>query len=138
MSSSVKSDIISPGTIIKKRWRVLEKIGGGGFGEIYEATDLISSQKVAVKLESVSQQKQVLKMEVTVLRKLQNKPNICKFFGCGRDELYTFVVMSLQVSCTVNLLCLFFKMFLFYLNFQFFLMQIFRILLFLTKHFQCK
>lgn len=32
-------DLLVPGDIIKTRWKVLRKIGGGGFGEIYEAVD---------------------------------------------------------------------------------------------------
>lgn len=48
-----------------------KKIGGGGFGEIYEGVDLITKESVALKLESSQQAKQVLKMEVAVLKKLQ-------------------------------------------------------------------
>ncbi len=51
-------------------WR---KIGGGGFGEIYEALDLLTRENVALKVESAQQPKQVLKMEVAVLKKLQGK-----------------------------------------------------------------
>ena len=51
----------------------MQKIGGGGFGEIYEGTDLVTSESVALKLESAKQAKQVLKMEVAVLKKLQGK-----------------------------------------------------------------
>lgn len=48
------------------------KIGGGGFGEIYEAADLQNNgEPVAVKVESSKASKQVLKMEVAVLRRLQ-------------------------------------------------------------------
>lgn len=48
------------------------KIGGGGFGEIYEAHDLQNhNERVAVKVESSKATKQVLKMEVAVLRRLQ-------------------------------------------------------------------
>lgn len=49
----------------------LKKIGGGGFGEIYEAMDLLTRENVALKVESAQQPKQVLKMEVAVLKKLQ-------------------------------------------------------------------
>lgn len=49
----------------------VKKIGGGGFGEIYEGLDLVSKELVALKLESAKQAKQVLKMEVAVLKKLQ-------------------------------------------------------------------
>ncbi|KAA3671179.1 uncharacterized protein DEA37_0014944 [Paragonimus westermani] len=92
------TDLVSPGHIIKDRWRVLKKIGGGGFGEIYEAQEINCQEKVALKLESARQPKQVLKMEVAVLRKLQGKQHICKFLGCGRNDRYSYVVMSLQVS----------------------------------------
>ena len=53
------------------RWKVTKKIGGGGFGEIYEGIDLVTKEQVALKLESAKQPKQVLKMEVAVLKKLQ-------------------------------------------------------------------
>jgi len=49
----------------------VRKIGGGGFGEIYEGEDVTSSERIALKLESAKQPKQVLKMEVAVLKKLQ-------------------------------------------------------------------
>ncbi len=51
----------------------MKKVGGGGFGEIYEGLDLVSKESVALKLESAKQAKQVLKMEVAVLKKLQGK-----------------------------------------------------------------
>lgn len=54
----------------------MKKIGGGGFGEIYEATDLMTRVSVALKVESAQQPKQVLKMEVAVLKKLQGE---CKW-----------------------------------------------------------
>lgn len=51
----------------------VRKIGGGGFGEIYEGIDQVTKESVALKLESAKQAKQVLKMEVAVLKKLQGK-----------------------------------------------------------------
>ncbi|TNN22244.1 Tau-tubulin kinase 1 [Liparis tanakae] len=56
-----------------KRCKGLKKIGGGGFGEIYEALDLLTRENVALKVESAQQPKQVLKMEVAVLKKLQGE-----------------------------------------------------------------
>lgn len=55
----------------------MRKIGGGGFGEIYEGVDLVTRELVALKLESAKQPKQVLKMEVAVLKRLQG--NIASF-----------------------------------------------------------
>jgi len=60
----------------------VRKIGGGGFGEIYEGEDVTSHERVALKLESAKQPKQVLKMEVAVLKKLQGKVHNCCKFCC--------------------------------------------------------
>uniref|UniRef100_A0A8D3B2P8 non-specific serine/threonine protein kinase n=1 Tax=Scophthalmus maximus TaxID=52904 RepID=A0A8D3B2P8_SCOMX len=73
-----------------------KKIGGGGFGEIYEALDLLTRVSVALKVESAQQPKQVLKMEVAVLKKLQGKDHVCRFVGCGRNDRFNYVVMELQ------------------------------------------
>ncbi|XP_036383119.1 tau-tubulin kinase 1 isoform X2 [Megalops cyprinoides] len=89
-------DILPPNCMVKDRWKVLKKIGGGGFGEIYEALDLLTRENVALKVESAQQPKQVLKMEVAVLKKLQGKNHVCKFIGCGRNEKFNYVVMQLQ------------------------------------------
>ncbi|XP_052106929.1 uncharacterized protein LOC127739300 isoform X1 [Mytilus californianus] len=89
-------DLLIPGVVIKERWKVTKKIGGGGFGEIYEGIDLITKESVALKLESSQQAKQVLKMEVAVLKKLQGRDHVCRFIGCGRNDKYNYVVMTLQ------------------------------------------
>lgn len=52
-------DLLQPGHVVKERWKVVKKIGGGGFGEIYEGLDLVSKELVALKLESARQAKQV-------------------------------------------------------------------------------
>uniref|UniRef100_A0A8C7PSN2 Tau tubulin kinase 2b n=1 Tax=Oncorhynchus mykiss TaxID=8022 RepID=A0A8C7PSN2_ONCMY len=80
--------ILSQGTV--------KKIGGGGFGEIYEVLDQLSQVNVALKVESAQQPKQVLKMEVAVLKKLQGKDHVCRFVGCGRNDRFNYVVMELQ------------------------------------------
>ncbi|KAJ7344784.1 hypothetical protein JRQ81_000734 [Phrynocephalus forsythii] len=89
-------DILGVGVLVKERWKVVKKIGGGGFGEIYDAMDLLTRENVALKVESAQQPKQVLKMEVAVLKKLQGKDHVCKFVGCGRNDRFNYVVMQLQ------------------------------------------
>ncbi|XP_055005257.1 tau-tubulin kinase 2b [Boleophthalmus pectinirostris] len=74
----------------------IRKIGGGGFGEIYEVLDQLSQATVALKVESAQQPKQVLKMEEAVLKKLQGKDHVCRFVGCGRNDRFNYVVMELQ------------------------------------------
>ena len=36
-------------------------------------------------------------MEVAVLKALQGKEHVCRFIGCGRNERFNYVVMSLVV-----------------------------------------
>lgn len=95
---SSEADLLQPDHVIKERWKVLSKIGGGGFGQIYEAIDMVTKEQVALKLESTKQAKQVLKMEVTVLRRLQGKDHVCRFIGGGTTEHFNYVVMSLQAK----------------------------------------
>ncbi|XP_034431978.1 tau-tubulin kinase 2 isoform X2 [Hippoglossus hippoglossus] len=91
-----QADILTVLSLVKERWKVVKKIGGGGFGEIYEALDLLTRVSVALKVESAQQPKQVLKMEVAVLKKLQGKDHVCRFVGCGRNDRFNYVVMELQ------------------------------------------
>ncbi len=37
---------------IASRFKLIKRIGGGSFGEIYQAQDLLTHEKVAVKLVS--------------------------------------------------------------------------------------
>ncbi|XP_069370817.1 tau-tubulin kinase 2b isoform X2 [Paralichthys olivaceus] len=90
------TDILSVADVVRDRWKVARKIGGGGFGEIYEVVDQLSQATVALKVESAQQPKQVLKMEVAVLKKLQGKDHVCRFVGCGRNDRFNYVVMELQ------------------------------------------
>lgn len=46
MSSQASAeDLLQPGHIVKERWKVTKKIGGGGFGEIYEGIDLVTKEQ---------------------------------------------------------------------------------------------
>uniref|UniRef100_A0A8D3BTY9 Protein kinase domain-containing protein n=1 Tax=Scophthalmus maximus TaxID=52904 RepID=A0A8D3BTY9_SCOMX len=90
------TDILSVADVVRGRWKVARKIGGGGFGEIYEVSDQLSRATVALKVAPAQQPKQVLRMEVAVLKKLQGKDHVCHFVGCGRNDLFNYVVMELQ------------------------------------------
>ena len=59
-------------------------------GEIYRALDGNTKEIVAVKLESAKQAKQVLKMEVAVLKKLQGRDHVCQFIGLSVQEFRNY------------------------------------------------
>ncbi|XP_037101315.1 tau-tubulin kinase 2b [Syngnathus acus] len=89
-------DILSTADVVRERWRVVRKIGGGGFGEVYEVLDLVSQATLAMKVESATHPKPVQRTEAAVLRKLQGKDNVCRFVSAGRNERFNYVVMELQ------------------------------------------
>ena len=83
--------------LLKEKWHIIKKLGGGGFGEIYEGRIAETGDPCAIKVESNATPKQVLKMEAAVLRRLQNinVEHVCEFLGAGRTETVNYVVMSL-------------------------------------------
>ncbi|KAJ3100901.1 Tau-tubulin kinase 2 [Phlyctochytrium planicorne] len=62
----------------------METIGKGAFGEVYNALDLQTSETVAIKVETPLCKKPVLKLEISVLRKLQDSPYVCRHIAAGR------------------------------------------------------
>ncbi|KAL6046385.1 Tau-tubulin kinase Asator [Balamuthia mandrillaris] len=87
--------LINGSHIIKGRWKILRKIGQGAFGEIYSGRDIHTNKLVAIKVERVDSKKQVLKLEVAVLKKLQTCPWVVQFITCGRHNDYNYMVMEL-------------------------------------------
>eukprot|EP01112_Ceratiomyxa_fruticulosa_P016995 TRINITY_DN5216_c0_g2_i2.p1 TRINITY_DN5216_c0_g2~~TRINITY_DN5216_c0_g2_i2.p1 ORF type:complete len:522 (-),score=74.99 TRINITY_DN5216_c0_g2_i2:62-1627(-) len=93
--SKQSSESFSGSNLIKGRWKVLKKIGAGAFGEIYSAKNIITGEMVAIKVERTDSKKQVLKLEVAVLKKLQGCAQVCRFITCGRFNEYNYMVMEL-------------------------------------------
>ena len=52
--AAAAEDLLQSGHIVKERWKVTKKIGGGGFGEIYEGIDLVTKEQVSTYYECTS------------------------------------------------------------------------------------
>jgi len=87
--------MLSVGLVIKGKWKISRKIGQGAFGEIYQSKNVLTGEDVALKIEKVDTKKQVLKLEVAVLKKLQECPYVCRFITCGRYADYNYLAMEL-------------------------------------------
>eukprot|EP00164_Ancoracysta_twista_P006856 GFYU01009631.1.p1 GENE.GFYU01009631.1~~GFYU01009631.1.p1 ORF type:complete len:411 (-),score=77.49 GFYU01009631.1:196-1344(-) len=95
MSAQKEKDKILCGSdLVKERWQIMRSIGQGGFGEIYSAADIETGDAVAIKMERPDA-KSALKLEVSVLRRLQVLPQCARFLASGRWEGYNFLVMEL-------------------------------------------
>jgi serine/threonine protein kinase len=63
--------------LIKKKYKILEKIGEGKFGAVYKGKNIKSEEPVAIKLEHKSNAVKILRTETTILNYLYK--NGCKF-----------------------------------------------------------
>lgn len=84
--------------LLDGKWKFLQKLGTGNFGEVYEAVNVYSGGKVAVKIASAEQSKTLLGIEYEFYKYLNQSGRVrfvpyCNFYGlCGRG---TALVMDL-------------------------------------------
>ncbi|GAA3973811.1 protein kinase [Thermobifida alba] len=87
------------GVVLIDRYRLDERIGVGGMGEVWRATDILLSRPVAVKLlhmaqvsDPVSQQRFRTEAQITAAL---SHPNIAQVYDYGDQDGYSFLVMEL-------------------------------------------
>ncbi len=84
------------------RFRVLERLGGGGMGVVYSAYDPQLDRGVALKTVHVPRQSQELALrEAKALAKLSH-PNVVSVFDVGIEQGHVYIVMELVRGKTLR------------------------------------
>eukprot|EP00117_Sycon_ciliatum_P023846 scpid10302/ scgid5738/ Tau-tubulin kinase 1; Brain-derived tau kinase len=103
-----KEDLLHANDIVRSRWKIGKKLGGGGFGMVYEVLDMKYSSTAkasdsggthkelyyALKAESTQAKVQVLKVEVAVLKAVLGSHHFCQLKAFGQDLEVNYIVMT--------------------------------------------
>lgn len=94
------------GHVLKRRYRIEERLGRGGMGEVYKSWDTWRDYYVAIKVmrEDLSEDREFLyrfEQEAQALAQLAHR-NIVRFYGFERHELLAFIVMEYVEGTTLS------------------------------------
>jgi serine/threonine protein kinase len=81
--------------LINNKYKIIQKLGAGCFGEIYKGENIRTQEHVAIKVEAISNNLKLLKNESVIyqyLAGLQGVPNV-KWFG--KDTTNYYMVLNL-------------------------------------------
>lgn len=95
----IPASALKQGTMLSGRYEILEKIGEGGMGEVYRATDKNLDRPVAIKiltgaLAEDSERLARFEREAKLLAAL-NHTNIASIFGLEKSSGILFIVMEM-------------------------------------------
>ncbi|OCK78088.1 kinase-like protein [Lepidopterella palustris CBS 459.81] len=80
---------------VDNRYRLERRLGGGGFGVVYEGLCLETGKEVALKLEHVRIDPSILKNEIRIYEELAGGPGIPRVYWHGQEGEYRVMVFDL-------------------------------------------
>jgi hypothetical protein len=97
-SGAIDHGRFAPGTLLGGRYRIIERRGRGGMGEVYRADDLKLGQPVALKFLPADVDRDPARLtqlhtEVRMARQVSH-PNVCRVYDIDEVEGSTFLSME--------------------------------------------
>jgi serine/threonine protein kinase len=91
--------------IINNKYKLHEKIGEGSFGSIYKAENIRTREKVAIKVEPIKEDINLLKNETKIYQYLSNTYGIPKVKWYGKDNQNYYMVLNLLGKSLEDIKC---------------------------------
>jgi len=82
-------------TIIFNKYKLLDKIGHGSYGEIYKGINIRTQEYVAIKIENIQHGKRLLKNEAIIYKYLNNCKGIPTIKWFGVDTHHNYMIINL-------------------------------------------
>ena len=97
-SDAIDHGRFEPGTLLGGRYRIVERLGRGGMGEVYRADDLKLGQAVALKFLPPDVDRDPARLmqihtEVRMARQVSH-PNVCRVYDVDEIDGHTFLSME--------------------------------------------
>jgi serine/threonine protein kinase len=81
--------------IIGNKYKLLSQLGSGTFGTIYQGINIRTNEKVAIKVELISNEFKLLRYESNVYKLLSTINGIPKIKWYGKDDINYYMVIDL-------------------------------------------
>jgi serine/threonine protein kinase len=81
--------------IVGNKYKIIKQIGSGSFGFIFQGINIRTSEKVAIKIEAISDELKLLKHESNIYRILSTVDGVPKIKWYGKDETNYYMVIDL-------------------------------------------
>ena len=80
-------------SLINNKYKIIEELGEGSFGKIYQGENIRTNELVAIKIESIQNGNKLLKNESIIYQYLVNTPGVpqIKWFGKDADNYYMVI-----------------------------------------------
>jgi serine/threonine protein kinase len=88
--------------IIGNKYKLIKQIGSGSFGTIFEGINIRTREKVAIKMELISDNVKMLKNESIIYKHLNGITGVPNIKWYGKNELYYFMVIELLGNSLQN------------------------------------